>query len=241
MRRTNRRFAQGSDQVGALFSCCTHLRSRRKKVPQTAIPPRSIRPRMEPRWQPVPTPRVNQHRRTNRDLVRSRQSLLCLDGGIASWAKSLHCTCTICHIERCIGLELALPESHEIYRQIVGENLCSLAFQPSSIWCKRTWVQRRKRRSHFLRPDIRQLLSGPAAADHWSISKGLDPCFHTDSSCRRAACFPPLPFLAREDLSQVALITLIQCFRSRAWQAQRSHFGFAVARKLRRSLFQWAA
>src|SRR5208337_4759596 len=36
------------------------------------------------------------------------------------------------------------------------------------------------------------------------------------------------------------LTTLIQCLQSRAWQAQRSHFGFAVARTLRRSLFQWA-
>jgi len=91
MRRTNRRFAQGlPTKSGALFSCCTHLRSRRKKVPQTAIHLAVYVPRMEPRWQP----RSNATRESapsepTETLSRSRQSrAVPSTGGIASWAKA---------------------------------------------------------------------------------------------------------------------------------------------------------
>jgi len=156
--------------------------------------------------------------------------------------KSLHCTCTICDIERCIGLELALPESHEIYRQIVAEKPLFAGF-PTAFHLVASVHGCRDAKDGATFSDLifAQLLSGPAAADHWEyLEKVLILVFIPTAHAAVRHVSRHYQFLAREDLSQVALITLIQCFRSSAWQAQRSHFGFAVARKLRRSLFQWA-
>ena len=80
--------------------------------------------------------------------------------------KSLHCTCTICHIERCIGLELALPESHEIYRQIVGEKPLFAGF-PTVFHLVASVHGCRDAKDGATFSDLifAQLLSGPAAAD----------------------------------------------------------------------------
>ena len=156
--------------------------------------------------------------------------------------KHLHCTCTICDIERCIGLELALPESHEIYRQVIAEKPLFASF-PTVFHLVASVHGCRDAKDGATFADLifAQLLSGPAAADHWHyVEKVLILVFIPTAHAAVHHVSRHYQFLAREDLSQVALITLIQCLRSRAWQAQCSHFGFTVARKLRRSLFQWA-
>jgi hypothetical protein len=156
--------------------------------------------------------------------------------------KHPHCTCTICDIEKCIGLELALPESHAIYRQIIAEKALFADF-PTVFHLVASVHASRDAKDRTTFPDLifTQLLSGPAAADHWEyVEKVLILVFIPTAHAAVRHASRHYQFLAREDLSQVALTTLIQCLRSRAWQARRSHFGFSVARKLRRSLFQWA-
>jgi hypothetical protein len=156
--------------------------------------------------------------------------------------KHPHCTCTICDIEKYIGLELALHESRAIYRQIVAGKPILAGF-PTVFDLVASLHARRDAKDGATFSDLifTQLLSGPTAADHWEyVEKVLILVFvpTTHAAVRHASRH--YQFLAREDLSQIALIALIQCLRSRAWQARRSHFGFSVARKLRRSLFQWA-
>lgn len=156
--------------------------------------------------------------------------------------KHPHCTCTICDVEKCIGLELALPESHAIYRQIIAEKPLFASF-PTVFHLVASVHACRDAKDGSTYADLlfTQLLSGPAAAEHWEyVEKVLILIFIPTAHAAVRHASRHYQFLAREDLSQVALTALIQCLRSRAWQARRSHFGFSVARKLRRSLFQWA-
>ncbi len=180
---------------------------------------------------------------TNRELVPLPAMPCCaLDRRNRVMGKHLHCTCSICDIERCIGLELALPETHEIYRQIVAEKPLFADF-PTVFHLVASVHGCRDAKDGATFSDLifAQLLSGPAAADHWQyVERVLILVFIPTAHAAVRYVSHHYQFLAREDLSQVALITLIQCLRSRAWQAQRSHFGFTVARKLRRSLFRWA-
>jgi hypothetical protein len=180
---------------------------------------------------------------TNRELVPLPATPCCaLDRRNRVMGKHSHCACTICDTERCIGLELALPESHEIYRQIIAEKTLFVGFPTifhlvvSIHGCRDA-----KDGATFSDRIFAQLLSGPATSGHWEyVEKVLILVFIPTAHAAVRHVSRHYQFLAREDLSQVALITLIQCLRSRAWQAQCSHFGFSVARKLRRSLFQWA-
>ncbi|MGB9422707.1 MAG: hypothetical protein WBR14_17505, partial [Candidatus Acidiferrum sp.] len=180
---------------------------------------------------------------TNRELVPLPATPCCaLERRIRVMGKHPHCTCTICDIEKCIGLELALPELHQIYRQIAAEKPLLAGFPTvfhlvaSIHGCRNT-----KDGATFSDLILGQLLSGTTVANHWDYLEKLFllvfiPTAH--AAVRHVSYH--YQFLAREDISQVALTTLIQCLRSTTWQAQPSHFGFVVARKLRRSLFRWA-
>ncbi len=180
---------------------------------------------------------------TNRELVPLPATPSCaLDRRNRVMGKHSHCTCTICDIEKCIGLELALPEVHQIYRQIAAEKPLLAGFPTvfhlvaSIHGCRNA-----KDGTAFSDLILAQLLSGPTLANHWEyLEKVLLLVFIPTAHAAVRHVSYHYQFLAREDISQVALTTLIQCLRSRTWQAQRSHFGFVVARKLRRSLFRWA-
>lgn len=180
---------------------------------------------------------------TNRELVPLPVTPSCaLDRRNRVMGKHSHCTCTICDIEKCIGLELALPEVHQIYRQIAAEKPLLAGFPTvfhlvaSIHGCRNA-----KDGTAFSDLILAQLLSGPTVANHWEyLERVLLLVFIPTAHAAVRHVSYHYQFLAREDISQVALTTLIQCFRSRTWQAQRSHFGFVVARKLRRSLFRWA-
>ena len=180
---------------------------------------------------------------TNRELVPLPATPCCaLDRRNRVMGKHQHCTCTICDIEKCIGLELALPEVHQIYRQIAAEKPLLAGFPTvfhlvaSIHGCRNA-----KDGATFSDLILAQLLSGQTVANHWEyLEKVLLLVFIPTAHAAVRHVSYHYQFLAREDISQVALITLIQCLRSRTWQAQRSHFGFVVARKLRRSLFRWA-
>ena len=190
------------------------------------------------------------HRRANTSTVETNRELVplpvtpscALDRRNRVMGKHPHCTCTICYIEKSIGLELALPEVHQMYRQIAAEKPLLAGFPTvfhlvaSIHGCRNA-----KDGTAFSDLILAQLLSGPTVANHWEyLEKALLLVFIPTAHAAVRHVSYHYQFLEREGISQVALTTLIQCLRSRTWHAQRSHFGFVVARKLRRSLFQWA-
>jgi hypothetical protein len=245
MRRSNRRMLWGlPDRVGEPFFVVYAIPVNRRKNTARGNMLLSICPS---RGASLTAPC---HRRVNSGTAEASGELVplpatpccALDRRNRVMGKHPHCTCTICDIEKCIGLELALHESNTIYRQIVVEKPLFAGF-PTVFDLVASLHACRGAKDGTTFPDLifTQLLSGPTAAGHWEyVEKVLILVFVPTAHAAVRHASRHYQFLAREDLSQVALTTLIQCFRSRAWQARRSHFGFSVARKLRRSLFQWA-
>lgn len=156
--------------------------------------------------------------------------------------KFSHCTCTICDVEKCIGAELELPESRARYHRIAADNPLLAGFPTALDLVAEFHTCRDASDGHLLSDCIFVgLLSGPIALHDWDYLEKILILLFTPTAhavVRHVSCH--YHFLAREDLSQLALTTLIQSLRSKTWQRQRSHFGYAVARSLRRRLFQWA-
>ena len=156
--------------------------------------------------------------------------------------RSTHCGCSICDIESCIRSELGAPDNHRVYLEIVGENPVFTGF-PSAFHLLATVHGSRDVQDGAAFSDLifAQLLQSRSSVNHWPYIEKLLILFFipsVHSAVRHVSHH--YPFLAREDLSQYALISLLQYLRSSAWQSRRSHFGFVVAQELRRSLFRWA-
>ena len=153
--------------------------------------------------------------------------------------KNPHCACTICDVEKSVALELALPEAQQIYRQITTEVPLLVGF-PTVFHLVASIHGCREATEGAALSDllISELLSSPAVSRDWEYLEKVFllvfvPTAH--AAVRRVSC--RYQFLPREDISQLALVTLIQCLRSKSWRMQRSHFGFTLARKLRGTLF----
>ena len=156
--------------------------------------------------------------------------------------KLSHCTCTICDVERYFGAELELQESHIRYRELVADNSFLAHFPTATDLVAQFHTWRDARDGHCLSDRIFVgLLGSPVMPHDWDYVERLLILLLTPTAhavVRQVSC--RYHFLPRQDLSQLALTTLIQCLRSKSWQSQRSHFGYTLARSLRRSLFQWA-
>lgn len=153
--------------------------------------------------------------------------------------KNPHCACTICDVEKSVALELALPDAQQIYRQITAEVPLLVGF-PTVFHLVASIHGCRGAKEGAPLSDLvlSELLSSPIASNDWEyLEKVLLLVFipTAHAAVRRVSC--RYQFLPREDISQLALVTLIQCLRSKSWRAQRSHFGFTLARKLRGTLF----
>lgn len=156
--------------------------------------------------------------------------------------KHSHCTCTICDVEKYFRTELELQESHVRYRQLVAYNSFLTHFPTAPDLVAKVHAYRDAKDGNCLSDRIFVgLLRSPVAPHDWDFVERilillLTPTAH--AVVRQVSGH--YRFLPRQDLSQLALITLIQCLRSKSWQNQRSHFGYTAARSLRRNLFRWA-
>ena len=156
--------------------------------------------------------------------------------------KHSNCTCTICGVEKYIRAELVLPGSQARYRHLVTDNSLLADFPTALDLVDKFHACKDARDGHCLSDRIlARLLTRPVTPHDWDYLEWILILLFTPTAhavVRHVSCH--YQFLAREDLSQLALTTLIQSLRSKTWQSQRSHFGYAVARSLRRKLFQWA-
>lgn len=89
---------------------------------------------------------------------------------------------------------------------------------------------------------FRELLKAKAWFPHLGIVDDLFilafvPAIH--ATLRQV--FKQHPGLSAEDAGQHAVLTLLQFLRSGELRIRESHFAFAISRKIKRSLFQWAA
>jgi hypothetical protein len=153
-----------------------------------------------------------------------------------------NCRCCICEIEKSIVAELGFDDSKNRYGELVAERLLLLAYPtPAELVAQLHACRNGKDPDHISDRIFVELLNDRIISSHWEILERLlllifIPAVH--ATVRQVSNH--YPFLPREDIAQHALTTLLQSLRSEDWRTRRSHFAFSMARKLRRSTFEWA-
>jgi hypothetical protein len=153
-----------------------------------------------------------------------------------------NCRCGICEIEKSIAAELGSAGSMDRYGELVAERPLLLAYPTPSELVAQLHARRNGGDSDQLSDQVlAELLNDRVSGQHWELLEKLlllifIPAVH--AAVRQVSS--RYPFLPREDISQHALTTLLQSLRSEAWRTRHSHFAFTMARRLKRSAFEWA-
>lgn len=153
-----------------------------------------------------------------------------------------NCFCRLCRVERDLLVQSKTSEG-ELDYQVLVEVCPDLAgFATSTALLEHLRVTRWDANGeHFSDPVFRQLLSAKASFPHLGLVDDLFilafvPVIH--GTLRQA--FKRHPALSAEDAGQHAVFTLLKFLGSAELHARESHFAFAISRKIKRSLFQWA-
>jgi hypothetical protein len=153
---------------------------------------------------------------------------------------SRNCRCTICSVERYLKAQLDSPSSateYAILRNTVS--LLSPFPTPSSLLAYISSL-RHSNGSGEVSDRIFQLLRR-SLDESGDIVKSLlllafAPVLHaTLTSIERN-----YPMLARDDISQQCILTLMRLASGYDWRARETHLAYALARELRRTVFLWA-
>lgn len=151
------------------------------------------------------------------------------------------CTCSICELERRISVELSLPESQPPYQEFACE-IPSLSTFPTALDLIR-YLHSIEAQKDGLLPDhvLKEMLTKDISAETHSVRQIISlmvfiPTVHRTTS-RVAVNFPAI---LREDIGQYVLTSLLEFLDSNELRSRKSHFGFVIARKLRRNAFRWA-
>jgi hypothetical protein len=153
-----------------------------------------------------------------------------------------NCGCGVCEIERSIVAELGFDDSKKRYGELAAGRLLLLAYPtPAELVAQLHACRNGGDPDHISDRIFIELLNDHIFASHWELLERLlllifIPAVH--ATVRQVG--NRYPFLPREDIAQHALTTLLHSLRSGDWRTRRSHFAFSMARKLRRSTFEWA-
>ena len=149
-----------------------------------------------------------------------------------------NCRCPLCLIEEKLRTELRDPENHESHRIVLRSGPHLAAFPTVGDLLLHLQSLNGNSASD---PLLFELLEARAqfpgsVADSVFVLLFL-PVLH--STVRRVR--QRYPALAREDTAQQALGALLEYLASARLAARDTYLGFAIARKVRRSTFEWAA
>lgn len=153
-----------------------------------------------------------------------------------------NCRCGVCEIEKSILAELVSADTVEGYGALVAGKPLLLAYPgPAELVAQLHACRNGGDTDHLSDRIFVELLSDRIPNQHGEILEKLlllifIPAVH--STVRQVSS--RYAFLSREDIAQHALTTLLQSLRSKAWRASNSHFAFTLARRLKRSTFEWA-
>lgn len=153
-----------------------------------------------------------------------------------------NCRCAVCEIEKSILAELVSADSLDRYGKLVAERPLLLAYPaPSALVAQLHTCRNGGDPGHLSDRIFAELLYDRVPGQHWELLEKLlllifIPAVH--ATVRQVSS--RYAFLPREDIAQHALTTLLQSLRSEAWRTRHSHFAFTMARRLKRSTFEWA-
>jgi hypothetical protein len=150
------------------------------------------------------------------------------------------CPCTLCSVERHLTAQLETPSSTTDYATLRDAFSLLAPFPTASALLTDISTLRHSNGSGEASDRIFGLLRQSLEA-FGEIVKSLlllafIPVLHaTVSSIERS-----YPTLARDDISQQCLLTLIRLASGNDWRMRETHLAYALARELRRTVFLWA-
>ena len=152
-----------------------------------------------------------------------------------------NCSCAICKLEQTLLLELQQAQYGEFLSEIALRYPILSGF-PASL---EPLARMRRSPANHDQGDSSDAFLGellrPATADQQKVRRYmllllLIPSLHKTTR-QIAAGFP---LLARDDIVQHLIVTVLQILDSTSTDKQKSHFAFSIIRLLRRQSFRWA-
>lgn len=152
-----------------------------------------------------------------------------------------HCECLVCRLEKSLMAEMSDERLNKDYKRLAASSGILSGF-PTPLDLVRE-IHAPDHRNHNSCADslILELLKRNSSSSIQSISQRIllrvfIPTIHRTTSQITAS----FPSLARDDVSQYIVCSLLEFLPSRDLQTRRSHIAFTIARKLRRRAFRWA-
>jgi DNA-directed RNA polymerase specialized sigma24 family protein len=152
-----------------------------------------------------------------------------------------YCDCLICRLEASFIAELSDRRSNEEFRLFAVSNPILSAF-PNAFELVRKLRDQDNHDQHPSSDDVLLDLLGRGSDvplhPMWQrlLLLAFIPTVHRTTS----QIIGTFPALTRDDTAQYLFAVLLEFLHSKELRSRRSHLGFAVARKLRRSAFRWA-
>jgi hypothetical protein len=153
----------------------------------------------------------------------------------------LRCRCTTCELEKVLLDELREQRHIHSYRQLASRSAILSAFQSTQLLLQGlSELRKSDSQIRFCDQLIGELLRLRADGNRETINQLvlliLMPAMH-QTARKIAAGFRSL---AREEIAQHLVMTLLEIVESETLLRERSHFAFRITRLLRRRLFCWA-
>jgi len=153
----------------------------------------------------------------------------------------LRCRCTICELEKGLLDELRQEQNVQSYRQLASQSSILSAFPTiQKLLDSLGGLAERDRQIHLCDQVIGELLRMGASPNrsiaHQLMLLILMPAMHKTAH-KIASGFRSL---AREEVAQHVVTTLLEIIESKGLLRQQSHFAFRMTRLMRRRSFCWA-
>jgi hypothetical protein len=145
------------------------------------------------------------------------------------------CRCALCSIEQRLLRDLTFTESNAFHELLSVSNDLRQFPSVSALLLHLRTSPAAAKSDELIRELFAARASNPLFVESLLVLVFL-PMLH--GTIRRAAKQQPL--LLAEDISQQALVVLLQFLRSDELRTRQSHFAFAISRAVKRQVFEWA-
>jgi DNA-directed RNA polymerase specialized sigma24 family protein len=151
------------------------------------------------------------------------------------------CSCSICGVEHALIEELAEDEAAQQYHRLVRESSILSGFPTALVLLRRLRDTTTDEDQEDSSDEILGELLRPGERRGQELRQRLVllilmPAAHRTS--RQIAY--GFPSLARDDIGQQVLTSILEILQSKALLKQQSHFAFTITRLMRRHSFRWA-
>jgi hypothetical protein len=151
------------------------------------------------------------------------------------------CRCLICDLERTLSIEIAGSRFEVCYQAFAHSRSLLAAFPSASdlvvFLHTRTVNNGIPISDRILRDLLQTNAAGGCTALRDLLLLAFIPMLHATSR-QVASCYPSL---SSDDISQHAVLSLLQILGAPEFYGRSSHIAFAISRVLKRNAFEWAA